>query len=647
MCGITGILTSQAWRPEELRRNVEIMRDTLLHRGPDDSGVWLDMEGETAVAFGFRRLAILDLSELGHQPMVSSSKRFAIVFNGEVYNFAALRRELEERGVRFRGHSDTEVILEAFENWGVESATKRFVGMFAIALWDTQKRQLHLIRDRMGKKPLFVYARPGVVLFGSELKALRAAQSFDGQIDRSALASYLRHLYVPAPASIYQRVMKIPPGHLLSIADPSAPLPNPRQYWSLSEVARAGAAAPFLGNASDAVDEFERLLAEAVSLRMQSDVPLGALLSGGVDSSLVVALMRRKAQTRIKTFTIGFDAAAHDESVHAAAVAKYLDTDHTNLRLTGADALNVVPMLPRMFDEPLADPSQIPTYLVCALARSSVTVALTGDGGDELFGGYNRYTYGSSLIPRMLLLPPWLRRAASAALGAAPREIRGRLLPASVTGRLRLPGAKAQKLALALRETTAESMYRSLVSAWQHPDAFLRDPTAETEVWDRAMGAADPPDLLDRMMLTDQQTYLPDDLLAKVDRASMAVSLEARVPLLDHRIVEFSWRLPRQFKILGGEGKWLLRQLLYRHVPRELVDRPKVGFSVPIAQWLLGPLRSWADDILTTGRGGSDGMLDLRAVRRAWAEFLHGDGSSALGIWAILMYRAWEVELMG
>ena len=642
MCGIVGILTSLSTRGEELARSVERMRDTLVHRGPDDAGVWTTASPEVAVALGFRRLSIIDLSELGHQPMTSSSGRFTMVFNGEVYNFAALRRDLEAGGARFRGHSDSEVMLAAFDRWGVESAVKRFVGMFAVAVWDTERRTLYLMRDRLGIKPLFVYARSGIVLFGSELKALRAGPGFEHRVDRSALVSYLRHLYVPAPRCINEDVIKLPPGHLLAIENPSAPLPDPRPYWSLTDVARQGAAAPFRGNETDAIDELERLLNDAVSLRLQADVPLGALLSGGVDSSLVVALMRAQAAHRVKTFTIGFDVAAHDESAHAAAVAKHLGTDHTALRVSGAEALAVVPRLPSMFDEPLADPSQVPTYLVCELARRSVTVALTGDGGDELFGGYNRYTYGNRLIPRALRIPRVLRRASGACLGSISSSMWDRVLTSLGPRAVRLPGQKAEKLSRLLGEDSATTMYRSLVSVWNRPSEFVRGAVEEEGSWERMMDAAEPASLLDRMMLTDQQFYLPDDLLAKVDRCSMAVSLEARVPILDHRVVEFSWRLLNEWKIRYGEGKWLLRQVLYRHVPRALVDRPKVGFSVPIGAWLKGPLQSWAEDLLSEDRLRRGGMLEAGLIRRNWSRFLAGDSTLGLGIWALLMYQAWQ-----
>ncbi len=626
----------------ELGRSIARMRDTLVHRGPDDVGAWTAMPTSTALGLGFRRLAIIDLSELGHQPMTSASGRFTIVFNGEVYNFAPLRRELEAAGARFRGHSDTEVMLAAFEAWGVESAVTRFIGMFAFAVWDAHRNRLYLARDRMGIKPLYVYAHDGVLLFGSELKALRSGPGFEHRVNRAALVTYLRHLYVPAPSCIDEHVMKLPPGHLLAIDDPSAPLPAAQPYWSLADVARQGLTAPFRGTEGEALDELEHLLADAVALRLQSDVPLGALLSGGIDSSLVVALMCARATDRVKTFTIGFDVAAHDESAHAAAVAQHLGTDHTALRLTGADALAVVPQLPSMFDEPLADPSQIPTYLVCKLARESVTVALTGDGGDELFGGYNRYTYGNRIIPRLLRLPLGIRRAGAAVLQGVGPTVWERAFHLTGSRGMRLPAQKAGKLSRLLGEDSANTMYRSLVSIWNRPAEFVQGGVESDGGWERTMGRGEPAALLDRMMLTDQTFYLADDLLAKVDRCSMAVSLEARVPILDHRVVEFSWRLPADLKVRHGQGKRLLREVLYRHVPRALVDRPKVGFSVPIDAWLRGPLRSWAEDLLANDGLAHDAALNAVAVRTAWSRFLSGEHTLGLGIWALLMYRAWE-----
>jgi asparagine synthase (glutamine-hydrolysing) len=618
------------------------MSDAISHRGPDDHGVWLD--AAKGVALSFRRLAIVDLSEQGHQPMPSQSGRYVLVFNGEVYNHRRIRTQLETRGCRFRGHSDTEVILAAFEEWGIERAVREFIGMFAIAVWDTTRKELSLIRDRLGIKPMFVYQRAGLVSFGSELKALVAGPEFDKTLDTAALTSYLRYLYVPAPQSIFSHVIKLAPGHILTIANPAAPLPASRAFWSANVVARQGQHDQFAGGDADAVSQLEALLTDAVRLRMEADVPLGALLSGGVDSSAVVALMQASADRPVKTFTIGFDQQEFDEAAHARAVANHLGTDHTELHLTGDDALSVIPRLPEMFDEPLADPSQIPTFLVCELARREVTVALTGDGGDELFGGYNRYIQGERLIAGFQRWPGLLRRFSASGLTAvSPRtwnRVRDRLSPVfPIAGRTRHLGEKMHKLGGLLRGDSTHEMYRSLLSAWQDPHDLVIG-SVGGEKFERDIGAEFPLDLMERMMLADQTAYLPDDLLAKVDRASMAVSLEARVPILDHRVVEFSWRLPRKYKVRDGRGKWILRQILYKHVPPALVDREKMGFSVPLAKWLAGPLRSWAGDLLLSGESGD--LLRSGVLHREWDRFLAGDSSIAPALWAVVMFRAWQ-----
>lgn len=640
MCGLAGFFSTRNLGRDAMQAIASRMTDAIVHRGPDDSGVWVDPTA--GVALGFRRLSIVDLSALGHQPMVSASGRFTIVFNGEVYNHVSLRRELEACGCRFRGHSDTEVILAAFEQWGIRRAVRRFVGMFAIAVWDEGRRELSLVRDRLGIKPLFVYQRDGVVSFASELKALVAGPEFDKTLDVSAVVSYLRYLYVPAPASIFRHVVKLSPGHILTIRHPSASLPSSEPFWSAETAAREGHANQFGGGDEDAVGELEALLGEAVRLRMQADVPLGALLSGGIDSSTVVALMQASADRPIKTFTIGFDQHEFDEAAHARAVAKHLGTDHTELRLSGEDALAVVPRLAEMFDEPLADPSQIPTYLVCELARREVTVALSGDGGDELFAGYNRYIQGERLISRVERWPTPLRELSATGLrSVSPRawnRMRDTLRPLfPAAAPTRMLGEKMHKLGDLMRADSTRGMYRSLLSAWQYPEKLVAQEAtrgADSRVPELELA------LMERMMLADQTAYLPDDLLAKVDRASMAISLEARVPILDHRVVEFSWRLPRKFKVRDGRGKWILREILYKHVPRALVDREKMGFSVPLAAWLAGPLRSWAGDLLLSG--DSDGILRGSEVRREWDRFCAGHTANAAGIWGVVMFRAWQ-----
>lgn len=644
MCGFAGVLTTARHASGGLEPTVRRMIAQIVHRGPDDAGIWVDENA--GIALGFRRLAVVDLSQHGHQPMHSASKRFTVVFNGEIYNHLELRRELESN-TRFRGHSDTEVMLAAFERWGIEAAIKRFVGMFALAVWDSWNQTLTFARDRMGEKPLYIYWRPGQLAFGSELKALLAYPDFDRTLNPRGLAAYLQYLYVPAPDSIFQHVIKLPPAHTLTVRSAAERLPAPTPYWSVLEAAEHGLRNPFEGSDEDAVDELETLLSRAVRLCLEADVPVGALLSGGVDSSTVVALAQTAAGRPLRTYAIGFDADEFNEAPAAARVAEHLGTDHTELVVSGDEALQLVPALPEMFDEPLANPSQIPTYFVSALARRSVVVALTGDGGDELFSGYQRYIRGGAMIERMLRVPPLLRQTAGAILGMPPAKWWDRWfrVAGSVAPRLasyQRPGERMAKIAALLRHDSPAAMYRSLLSAWQAPEQFLIQPNGGPSAPELALEQPFSGPLVERMMLADQLTYLPDDLLAKVDRASMAVSLEVRVPLLDHRIVEFAWRLPRRLRIRNGQGKWILRQLLYRRVPRELVERPKMGFTVPIARWLRGPLREWAQDLLHSNGDGFDHLLDLAAVRRAWGAFEAGRTELGAGLWAILVFRAWH-----
>ncbi len=642
MCGFAGFLSAAGYDNDELTDRVRRMIAPIAHRGPDDSGVWTDEQ--SGVALGFRRLAIVDLSADGHQPMWSPSGRFAIVFNGEVYNFSDLRRQLERHEYRFRGHSDTEVILAAFEHWGIHDALRRFVGLFAIAVWDASRRELSLVRDRLGKKPLYVYSEPGLITFGSELKSLLAGPSFNRALDREAVASYLRYLYVPTPKSIFARAIKLPAAHMLTITDPKLPLPAAQPYWSLRDAALRGLANPYHSEA-DAIDELDAHLTEAVRCRMFADVPLGALLSGGIDSSTVVALMQEASTRRVKTYTIGMVEEEFDEAQHAARVARHLGTEHTELFLTGDDAQSLIPRLPEIFDEPLADPSQLPTLLVSQLARQHVTVALCGDGGDELFGGYNRYVYGTRMLPRADRVPLAVRRCVAAGIGSVPSSAWDRLRPFAAL----LPGVPDQRLGERVHKlghlmgaASMGGMYRSLLSAWQEPDGLVVDSHGDEDQNGRILDALEPGNLLDRMMLADQTLYLPDDLLAKIDRASMAVSLEVRAPLLDHRIVELSWRLPQSLKLRGTIGKWILRQVLYRRVPKEIVDRPKMGFSVPIDRWLRGPLRTWAETLLSFDTLGRNGLLDPAPIVRAWRDLQEGRRQTGSALWAVIMFQAWR-----
>lgn len=646
MCGFAGL-----WEPgeheETLAGHVDRMAGTLRHRGPDDEGRWV--EAEAGVGLGFRRLAILDLSPLGHQPMASATGRFTVVFNGEVYNFAALREALESEGATFRGRSDTEVLLAAFEAWGVEAAVRRFVGMFAMAVWDARERSLSLVRDRLGIKPLYYARRGGRLLFGSELRALRAHPAFDGTLDADSVAAFLRYLYVPAPWTIHAHARKLLPGTILTIRNPAAPLPEPVAYWSLPDVARSGLESPFEGTEEEAVDELERLLRDSVRLRLQADVPLGTFLSGGIDSSLVTALAQAESDRAVRTFSIAFSEAEYNEAHHAARIAEHLGTDHTEILLTAEDSLALVPRMAEIFDEPHADTSQIPAYLVCAAARKHVTVALSGDGGDEVFAGYNRYTYGERVIPLLQRTPRLARSVVATGIGAlspaAWDTVIGAaspLLPKRM--RQRLPGGKMAKLGRAMKAHSAIGAYQALVSVWPDVEALVPDRTGREGMFEATLRGVEPASLFDRMLLADQRAYLPDDQLAKVDRVSMAVSLEARVPLIDHRVVEFSWRLGRDLKVRDGKGKWALRRVLHRHVPEELVERPKMGLSVPIDQWLRGELRDWAETLLDPSSLGRDGLLRPQPIRHAWDRLLEGRSEDALGIWAVLMLQSWRAS---
>lgn len=641
MCGFAGLLVENMGA-ESAAETVRVMADTLVHRGPDDSGVWSDESGR--VAFGFRRLAIIDLSEHGHQPMSSKSGRFTMVFNGEVYNYRALRQEVEAKGHRFRGTSDTEVILAAFEEWGIAETVPRLEGMFAIAAWDSHRRTVTLARDRLGIKPLFVYRAPGVTAFGSELKALTRVPGFDRSVDQASVADLLRYLYVPAPYSIYRSVTKLMPGHMVTLRSGGEEATG-TPYWSVSDVAARGRDHPFSGSAEEAVDALEVLIRDAVSSRMYADVPIGAFLSGGIDSSTVVAFMQESASRPVRTFSVAFDEARFNEADDAARIARHIGTDHTEMMLTGADALAVVPNLPDIFDEPHADTSQVPAYLMCKAARDHVTVALSGDGGDEVFGGYNRYTHGERLLTRVGNLPRPVRRAGAGALTWLSPEFWDRVhgtLTREGPGRLKHVGDKVHKVGRVLSHDRSVDGYRSLLSSWPDPAALVPGAKERADGLDAAFESASDRRLIERMMLADQLTYLPDDQLAKVDRVSMATSLEVRVPLIDRSLVEFAWSLPVDWKARPGVGKWILREVLYRKVPRELMDRPKMGLSVPLGGWLRGALRPWAEDLLHAGEGATDEVLAMDEIRCAWQRLQGGRDEAALGLWSVLMFKAWQ-----
>ncbi len=646
MCGIAGFWGTKR-REIEPQEVLERMGATLAHRGPDDKGTYFDEESGMGMAF--RRLAILDLSPEGHQPMKSSSGRYVMVFNGEVYNYREIREELGAR--EWRGGSDTEVMLGAFERWGVEASVERFVGMFALALWDRAEKKLRLVRDRVGIKPLY-YGRAGSdFVFASELKAIRQHPGFAEEIDRDALALYLRHNYVPTPHCIYKGLKKLPPGAMLTLEKAEGE-ERVERYWSAKEVAREGMRARLGGSENEVIEELHRLLLDAVKMRLIADVPLGAFLSGGVDSSTVVALMQAQSSRPVKTFTIGFDEDGYNEAVQAKAVATHLGTDHTELYLKHNDALDVVPLLPRMYDEPFSDSSQIPTYLISKLARSRVTVSLSGDGGDELFAGYERYSW----IPRIWSctkpFPKAFGEAAARLLRAVPTgRIDGGwraaqpLLPKTL--RVSSAGVKAHKLAAFLALRSPEALYYQALSHWAAPGELVIGANEPGTVRECIAELASSACLEEVMMLTDLMNYLPDDILTKIDRASMAVSLEARVPLLDHRVVELAWRLPLALKRRNGKSKWVLRQVLYKYVPAALIERPKMGFGAPIDRWLRGPLRGWAESLLEEARLRSEGYFDPRPIRRMWSEHLAGHGAWQYHLWDVLMFQTWLEDKRG
>ncbi|MDE3022000.1 MAG: asparagine synthase (glutamine-hydrolyzing) [Pseudomonadota bacterium] len=648
MCGLAGFLGGvvDVVGDETLLSH---MADTLIHRGPDDGGVWCNSEHRIGLVH--RRLSVLDLSPNGHQPMVSASGRYVLSFNGEIYNHLDLRCKIQGASGKeqnWRGHSDTETLLAGIEAWGLDATLKKSIGMFAISLWDRETNTLALARDRVGEKPLY-YGWQGsgkkrVFLFGSELKALKAHPAFGADIDRGALCLLLRYNYIPAPYSIYQGIAKLEPGCLLSVSL-AQPEPKIWKYWDAVEMARAGVAQPFAGTPDQAVDALEVLIKDVVRQQMMTDVPLGAFLSGGIDSSTVVALMQAQSSRSVKTFTIGFNENSYNEAVHAKAVARHLGTEHTELYVTPEQAMGVIPRLPALYCEPFADSSQIPTFLVSQLAKQQVTVSLSGDAGDELFCGYNRYQLTNNLWKILALVPAPLRALVAkgiTAVSPAGWDSVAGIIPGA--GR---SGDKLHKGAGVLASTTVNELYLGMVSHLRKPADWVIEgqepPTYLTGLRPElgALGA------VERMMALDMISYLPDDILVKVDRAGMGVSLEGRAPFLDHRIVEFAWSLPLEYKLRDGQTKWPLRQVLYRHVPRELIDRPKMGFGVPLHDWLRGPLRDWAENLLSEARLRREGYFRPEPVREMWAEHLSGRRNWMANLWSVLMFQAWlEMENM-
>ncbi len=648
MCGFAGFLNTYTNQTSaELNQVATTMASVLSHRGPDSHGVWSD--STSGIALSHTRLSIHDLSASGNQPMFSSCGRYVISYNGEIYNFLELKEELEELNVapEWVSHSDTEVLLGAISYWGLPDALKRLNGMFAFALWDRKQLTLSLARDRFGEKPLYFGYQQDTFLFGSELKALRQHFAWEAEIDRGALALYMRHCYVPAPWSIYQGIYKLQPGHYVQVERGRVSKPEP--YWTLFNAAEEGIKKPFIGNRDDAITTLDGLLRDAVGIRMRADVPVGVFLSGGIDSSIVSALMQTQSNRKVRTFSIGLGEGGYNEAVHAKKVAKHLGTEHTELYLSADDALKLVPQLPEIYDEPFADSSQVPTYFVSKMTREHVTVALSGDGGDELFGGYTRYFKSESLWRGLDSTPLWARKLIRSGIEGVspawwdclPLAVKSRFPGELAVGKV---GDRLHKLAGVLDVKSQEELYYRLVSIWQDPEAVVLNASQPKTVLYDLNDCPATESFIERMMYFDSMSYMPDDILTKVDRASMAVSLESRIPLLDHRVAEFAWSLPLNMKVHEGVGKWILRKVLYQYVPSELIERPKQGFGIPIDSWLRGPLRDWAEALLDTKKIKEQGYLNVNVVRKYWSEHLSQKRNWQHQLWAVLMFQAWLEE---
>jgi asparagine synthase (glutamine-hydrolysing) len=651
MCGLAGFFNRN--QDVDAALAARLMGSALVHRGPDGHGVWIDEANGLALAH--RRLAIVDLSVTGSQPMQSSCGRYVLVFNGEIYNHLHVRKLLlQDSQVLWdpQGSSDTEVLLAGLAFWGVEKTLDLAVGMFAFAFWDRKDSVLTLARDRMGEKPLYYGWQNDILLFASELKSIKAYPGFKGEVDRNSLALLLRHNCIPAPYSIYKGISKLQPGHYVSLRLSDIALAKgstPKAYWQLNSVVSQGLKEPFCGDAIEATNLLESQLIDSIRDQMVAEVPLGAFLSGGVDSSTVTALMQAQSSVPIRTFTIGFNEGAFDEAAHARAVAKHLKTDHTELYVKPEDALGLIPNMASIYCEPFSDSSQVPTFLVSQMASKHVKVVLSGDGGDELFGGYNRYLTAKRVWARMQLLPPVARRTAALALRSFSPTAWDRIfnvfmpvLPSQF--RLSTPGEKAHKLANVMTLSNGHNFYLQLNSHWTDPANVVIGAIEPKTIFTDESRWPQTESFEHWMMAMDGQTYLPDDIMVKFDRATMAASIEGRVPLLDHRLVELAWRMPLDLKIRDGQGKWLLREVLHRHVPRSLIERPKQGFSVPLGEWLRGPLRDWAESLINVARLAEEGYFHPLSIRNMWSEHLKGKGSWQSHLWTILMFQAWLDE---
>lgn len=646
MCGLTGFICKGIQSDNEINNQLELMTSAIKHRGPDDFGYWVDKDRKFAL--GHRRLSILDLSEAGHQPMVSKSSRFIIAFNGEIYNHLRLRKKLEDENnakLYWNGHSDTETLLSCFELWGIENTLEKITGMFSIALIDRYEENLYLIRDRMGEKPLYYGWVSSNFVFGSELKSLKAFKGFSSEIDRNSLALFLKYDYVPAPNSIYKNIKKLPQGSYLSLSIGDEGFNKNRSisvksYWDMQKISKhCKLNNSFVGSEEEAIEKLEEILGKSIKDQMISDVPLGAFLSGGIDSSLTVALMQKYSQKKVKTFTIGFSEKNYNEAEYAKAVAEHLKTEHTELYVTPEQAIEIISKLPSIYDEPFADSSQLPTFLVSKLARNHVTVSLSGDGGDELFGGYNRYFLANRLWKKISKIP-WTIRVFCAKLIHLSNPKIWSLIFNLIPQRYRIsnPSDKIYKLSKILVSKNIHEVYERLVTHWDNPFEVVLNSKNNIKTNVKNFDFLMPEE---EMMLKDSITYLPDDILTKVDRASMSVSLETRAPFLDKNVIEFAWKLPFNMKIRNSRGKWILRKILDRYVPNELIDRPKMGFGVPIDSWLRGPLKEWAEDLLSEKRLKSDGYFNVNMVREKWKQHLSGEQNWQYHLWSVLMFQLW------